>query len=222
MTNVMTTSTNILANISEGEPRQPGPPKGSPKVPGSGRKKGTPNRVTRQVREIACKYTARAVRQAWKLATEAKNQETQLKALELILAYGHGRPPQVQLLGGTGEEPVQLQRVRDGMRDNPRELARRLECMLTTAGLDKVVAQALSAGEGVDKPALEPPKTLAEAAVVLEPESPAKARPERANDAVEPPEETGEPQPDVGQSAWYGKLEVRRRPPSRAISCSTT
>ena len=40
------------------------------------------------VREVAQKYTARAVKQAWKLATTAEDQATQLKAVELVLSYG--------------------------------------------------------------------------------------------------------------------------------------
>ena len=144
-------------NCSANETTQTEPPRPSRRTPGSGRRKGTPNRVTRQIREIACRYTARAVRQAWKLATEAKNQDTQLKALELILAYGHGRPPQVQLLGGTGEDPVAL-KVHREMQGNPREMARRLEAMLGAAGLSDVVEQTLVGADGdADNPVLEAP-----------------------------------------------------------------
>ncbi len=122
---------NPLANQEPGNstsevvdlPQRTGAPKGRRRPEGSGRKKGTPNRITREVREIAQKYTARAVRQAWKLAKEAKSQDTQLKALELILAYGHGKPTQM-IAGDPEGEPIEAEVL------DPRELARQVAFIL--------------------------------------------------------------------------------------------
>ena len=127
-------SANGMADSELAEPRGPGRPKGGSKPPGSGRQKGTPNRVTREVRDIASKYTQRAVKQAWALATAAKNQDTQLKALELILAYGHGRPSQTTLVGGV-DDPVRLQVQRE-IEGDDRELARRICTLLYASSPD--------------------------------------------------------------------------------------
>ena len=69
--------------------RGPGAPKGRPRPVGSGRRPGVMNLVTREIKALAGKYSLRAVKQVWKLASEAKNPETRLKALELLLAYAH-------------------------------------------------------------------------------------------------------------------------------------
>ena len=74
------------------------------KVPGSGRRKGVPNRVTREIRELAQKYTNRAVKQVWKLAQDAKDEDVQLRAITLLLAYAHGKPTQRQELTGADGE----------------------------------------------------------------------------------------------------------------------
>jgi hypothetical protein len=64
----------------------------------AGRPLGSRNKVTREVRELAQRYTRRALRAAWKLAQEAAEEEVRLKAIALVLAYGHGRPIQAQWL----------------------------------------------------------------------------------------------------------------------------
>jgi hypothetical protein len=71
-----------------------------------GRPKGSRNRVTREVRELAGKYTRRVLRHLWKLTAEAKEEAVQLKACETLLAYAHGRPSQTTLIGGDGAHPV--------------------------------------------------------------------------------------------------------------------
>ncbi len=112
--------------------RGPGAPKGRPKPAGSGRRPGVKNRVTREIRELAGKYSLRAVKQTWKLAQEAKDQTVQLKALELLLAYAHGRPSQTQLIGGAGGEPIR-QRLDLAGGHPDKELARRLALMFLRA-----------------------------------------------------------------------------------------
>jgi hypothetical protein len=84
--------------------RPPGRPKGYPKT--GGRKSGTSNRITREIREIAQKYTRRALLQAWKLAQKAENEDVRLKALALILAYAHGKPTDRQEISGPEGKPL--------------------------------------------------------------------------------------------------------------------
>ena len=83
---------------------------GMPKTPGSGRQKGTPNKVGPTAQEAARKHTRSAIRNLWKLAMHAEQEMVRLRSTELILAYAHGRPAQVQLVGGTGE-PIQSQHL---------------------------------------------------------------------------------------------------------------
>ena len=117
--------------------RGPGRPPGRGKTPGSGRQKGTPNKINREIHQIAGRYTLKALRQAWKLAQEAEQEMVRLKAIELLLSYGHGRPAQVQLIGGTGE-PIQSQQLTV-------EISQRIASVFGQVGAngDKPVAETL-------------------------------------------------------------------------------
>lgn len=72
--------------------RRPGRPPGSPKPPTSGRKKGVPNKSTREIREIAQKHGGKAVRELVKLMTKSENDQTRLKAAVELLDRAYGRP----------------------------------------------------------------------------------------------------------------------------------
>jgi hypothetical protein len=104
-----------------------------------GRPKGSRNRVSREIRELAGKYSPRAVRHAWKLATEADDQSVQLKALELLLGYGHGKPTQRRELSGPEGEPQKLEYTTP-------ELARRMLTLLDLASNE--VAEGDPGGRG--------------------------------------------------------------------------
>ncbi len=91
------------------------------------------NLATREIKALAGKYSLRAVKQVWKLASEAKNPETRLKALELLLAYAHGKPSQTQLVGGTGD-PIRTQHLADSSLGADGELARRLALLQAVVG----------------------------------------------------------------------------------------
>lgn len=75
-------------------------------VRGPGRPRGSRNRATREIRALAGKYSLRAVKATWKLATSADNEQTRLRAIELLLAYAHGRPVAHQELTGADGEPL--------------------------------------------------------------------------------------------------------------------
>jgi hypothetical protein len=73
-----------------------------------GRQKGSRNKVTREIREVAGKYTLRAIKQIWSLAQKAENEDVRLKASSLILAYGHGKPTDRQELTGADGGAVEI------------------------------------------------------------------------------------------------------------------
>lgn len=68
-----------------------GRPKGLPKPPGSGRKPGTPNRITREVREAAQKHTVKALTTLARL-TKHEDPKIALAAAVELLNRGHGKP----------------------------------------------------------------------------------------------------------------------------------
>src|SRR5262249_38692732 len=57
-------------------------------------KRGTPNRVTADVRELARHYTLDAVRGLAKIAMHGRNEGARVAAIARLLAYGWGQPPQ--------------------------------------------------------------------------------------------------------------------------------
>ena len=63
-----------------------------PKVPGSGRKKGTPNKHGNEVRALAQKHTVAAVRKLVALL-QSDDERTALMAAKELLGRGCGRPP---------------------------------------------------------------------------------------------------------------------------------
>ena len=103
--------------------RTPGRPPGSPKT--GGRQKGVPNKVTREIRDVAGKYTLRILKQIWKLAQHAESEEVRLKAQALMLAYGHGKPTERRELSGADGAPIES-RVTAGNLDPTADAAKRL------------------------------------------------------------------------------------------------
>jgi hypothetical protein len=87
---------NILLDDVEVQawPNRRGPPKGTPKPPGSGRKPGTPNRVTRDLRAAAAKHTKKAVNTLVKLLRD-EDPRVQFVAARELLDRGHGKPHQM-------------------------------------------------------------------------------------------------------------------------------
>lgn len=61
---------------------------------GRGRPKGSRNKATKEVREVAQKHTASALRELKRLLSD-EDAKGRLKAAELILQYGHGKPSPV-------------------------------------------------------------------------------------------------------------------------------
>ena len=117
------------ANIAVNKPPELGPADVADLVRPPGRPRGSRNKVTKAIRDIAQRYTRRAVKQAWKLAQHAENQDVQLKALALLLAYAHGKPTDRQEL--TGKDGESLVPAMYSMPD--KEIARRCALILTLA-----------------------------------------------------------------------------------------
>jgi hypothetical protein len=115
-------------------PPSPGPVVGEtlgrPRSPGSGRTKGSKNKVGREARALAGKYSLRAFKHLWRLVAQDADPGLKLKALELLLGYAHGRPAATVLLGGDGGDPIKTRQEQELMA-NPKELARRLALLLT-------------------------------------------------------------------------------------------
>ena len=91
LTKVDRTGASVHALPSRG---RRGRPPGLPKVPGSGRKSGSSNKVTKPVREIAAAYTEEAIHAIAALARNASNEGVRLRAWQELLDRGHGRPAQ--------------------------------------------------------------------------------------------------------------------------------
>lgn len=86
--------------------RRPGPPKGAPKPPGSGRKPGTPNRITKDIKQLALKDAPAMLRGLKKLAETATDEKTKLAAIVAYLDRAVGKPMAPTELTGRDGEPL--------------------------------------------------------------------------------------------------------------------
>lgn len=67
------------------------------KTPGSGRQKGTPNKITTDLRDAAGKYTAAALQTLQSIMSNPKNPAAaRVQAAAELLNRGHGRPHATQ------------------------------------------------------------------------------------------------------------------------------
>ena len=98
-----------MAEVVDLGERKGGRPKGLPKT--GGRKKGTPNRATKELKEVARKYTARALRELARLAEKSEDEAVRLKACAELLDRGHGKPTTHAVVGGDGGHPIQRQQL---------------------------------------------------------------------------------------------------------------
>lgn len=87
--------------------------KGAPKT--GGRVKGTPNKATAEIKDIARQYGPAALKEAAKLAGlvdngsgKAESEQARLSALNIILDRAYGKAAQPHT-GEGGEGPVQIQ-----------------------------------------------------------------------------------------------------------------
>jgi hypothetical protein len=71
--------------------------KGAPKT--GGRKAGTPNKTTAEIREFARSYGRRAIKELAWLAFHAESGATQVMAIKELLNRGFGKAPQAVAVG---------------------------------------------------------------------------------------------------------------------------
>lgn len=71
-----------------------------------GRKKGSVNKATAEVKELARRYTEDAVRELARLMMEAESEQARVSAIKEMLDRGHGKA--TQIIGGDANHPLQL------------------------------------------------------------------------------------------------------------------
>ena len=81
--------------------KKPGPPKG---VRFGGRQKGTPNKATAEIKDIARKYGPDAITRLAYLMTRAESEQAQVAACKELLDRAYGKP--AQAIVGDDEAPV--------------------------------------------------------------------------------------------------------------------
>ncbi len=110
-------------------PRKPGRPRGLPKPKNSGRKRGTRNRVTKEIAEIAQKHGKKIVEGLVAEFNDTIDPNVKVKIATLVLAYGYGRPTEhvrsdnVNVNADVGEVEFD--------KPSQREVARRLALIFT-------------------------------------------------------------------------------------------
>ncbi len=73
-----------------------------------GRKKGTPNKNTADIKAFAGKYTREAIKAIHELAVNAETEQIRFAAWRELLDRGCGRPAQYTEVGGPGGAPLTL------------------------------------------------------------------------------------------------------------------
>ena len=71
-----------------------------------GRKKGTPNKISTEIREAARRYGPEALRLHVKLMRASKNEDVRQRSANVILDRAYGRP--AQTISKDDENPLQL------------------------------------------------------------------------------------------------------------------
>lgn len=72
--------------------------------PGSGRKKGTPNKITAEVKALAQQYAPEAFEALMKIARKGTTDNARVAAIKEILDRAYGKAPQA--ITGDPENPV--------------------------------------------------------------------------------------------------------------------
>jgi len=82
--------------------------KGQPKT--GGRKPGTPNKATAEVRDIAKQYAPAALKELARLSTKAESEQARVSAINSLLDRAYGKP--TQLIGGDQDAAPILHEIR--------------------------------------------------------------------------------------------------------------
>lgn len=71
-----------------------------------GRKPGTPNKITAEVRALAQQYSPAAFAELARLATQATSEQARVAAIKEILDRAYGKSPQALEVTGEGGAPL--------------------------------------------------------------------------------------------------------------------
>src|SRR5262249_39813230 len=82
--------------------------KGHPRLPGAGRRQGSPNKNTAEIKALAMQDMSRVMQELVRLALHAKNEATRVAACKELLDRAIGKAVQPHS-GETGEGPVVVQ-----------------------------------------------------------------------------------------------------------------
>jgi hypothetical protein len=73
-----------------------------------GRKAGTPNRATAEIKALARQHAPAAVAELARLATSAKSEQAKVAAIKELLDRGYGKSRQSMEVSGSGGIPVEI------------------------------------------------------------------------------------------------------------------
>ncbi len=85
--------------------------RGGVKTPGSGRRPGGRNKVTKEIAEIAQKHGEKIVNGLMKEFKETDNADLKVKIAQLVLSYGYGQPTKRSEVSGPDGGPIQKQEL---------------------------------------------------------------------------------------------------------------
>lgn len=78
-----------------------------------GRRPGSPNKVTREIKELARSYAAPAMKELARLSVKAASEQARVAAIKELLDRAYGKSPQALQLSGEGGGPIQITLTRD-------------------------------------------------------------------------------------------------------------
>jgi hypothetical protein len=105
MANLAEKKTGAISKTGHGGPR----PNSGGLRPGSGRKPGVPNKVTRELKDLARQYTDVAIMELARLATEAESEAARVAAIKELFDRGYGKA--TQTIAGDPDNPLQTHQV---------------------------------------------------------------------------------------------------------------
>ncbi len=76
------------------------------KRPGSGRKKGVPNKVTAQIKAAAQEHGVAALKELVRIMKKGTSEAARIAACKEILDRGYGKAPQAIVGGGDDDKPA--------------------------------------------------------------------------------------------------------------------
>ena len=100
------------------------------KRPGAGRKPGTPNRITADVKALAQKYAPEAMAELGRLCQKAKSEQARVAAIKEILERAYGKSTQ-PISGDSSADAIKFEMVLSASEDAKRKLAQVIAAVST-------------------------------------------------------------------------------------------